>query len=85
MQVIPKFLSLPEIHKIVSHYFNNFFERHVATLMTDYPSNTIAVIGSIGVNFREIIETQGANFGLTEFRFVAKPAQYLIDYHLKKG
>lgn len=85
VQVIPQFLDDAKVNSVVARYFHSFFERHVATIIPHYPSDTLAVVGSIGLHFREIIEAQGAFFGINEFRFVDKPAQSLIDYHLKKG
>jgi len=85
VQIIPQFLNDVVVNKIVAQYFNTFFERHVATILPFYPSNTMAIVGSIGLHFREIIEAQGVLFGLKEFKFIDRPAQDLIDYHLKKG
>jgi len=85
VQVILQFIHNVKVNQEVAKYFNTFFERHVATILPFYPSNTIAVVGSIGLHFREIIEAQGILFGIKEFRFIDKPAQGLIDYHLKKG
>jgi N-acetylglucosamine kinase-like BadF-type ATPase len=72
------------IAKIITDYFDLFFERHVQPLMIKHPANSITLVGGIAVNFQKLIQISAANANLNALNVIGNPSLKLFEYHQGK-
>ena len=82
VKIIPGLIDVPEIKKIASAYFAEFFSRHVAALVSAYKQQQIFIVGSVGTNLSAIIEAEAAKIELHISGFDNQPGRALLAFHL---
>lgn len=86
---VPKLLfqqkMTPEIEELLINYFDLFFERHIRPILAVHPSDSLALVGSVGLNFEKFIQISASKTGLTSLRVIGNPSGNLLEFHRRKG
>jgi N-acetylglucosamine kinase-like BadF-type ATPase len=69
-------------HNLVKSSFNDFF-RNLVTHYPDYQKYTFNCIGSVGYNFRNILEEVVLENGMAMGNIIRSPIDNLVKYHLE--
>lgn len=80
-KVISEFTNHPEITKLLTRYFDLFFERHISPIVKIHNTGSISLIGSIAVSFENFIRLSAEKQSMTINQIVKNPAMKLLDYH----
>ena len=67
------------IYQLVYRAFLSFFSRNIAAY--DYQNNTVNIVGSTGMRFREVLDKAAADFGVRIEKVVPNSMPGLIEYH----
>jgi glucosamine kinase len=84
-KLILPFSNDKEIETMLTAYFDLFFERHVQPITTKHHSNSMTLVGGIGVNFEKFIRISARRLKLNELNIIGNPSVNLLAYHRKKG
>src|SRR5690606_35282415 len=84
VKIVPDFIHEKEVNVIVMNYFSVFFERHVLPISIIYNTKTLAIVGSIGINFKSAIELTANDLAITIKKIDNEPARALLSYHSTK-
>lgn len=68
---------------IVVNAFDDFF-RNLVTRYPDYQKYSFNCIGSVGYNFRNVLEEKAKEYGMPFGRIVRSPIDDLVQYHINK-
>jgi glucosamine kinase len=68
---------------IVVNAFDDFF-RNLVSKYPDYQKYTFNCIGSVGYNFRNVLEEKAKEYGMPFGRIVRSPIDDLVQYHINK-
>jgi len=68
---------------IVVNAFDDFF-RNLVTKYPDYQTYSFNCIGSVGYNFRNVLEEKAIEYGMPFGRIVRSPIDDLVQYHINK-
>lgn len=68
---------------IVVNAFDDFF-RNLVTRYPDYQKYSFNCIGSVGYNFRNVLEDKAREYGMPFGRIVRSPIDDLVQYHINK-
>lgn len=68
---------------IVVNAFDDFF-RNLVTRYPDYQSYSFNCIGSVGYNFRNVLEEKAREYNMPFGRIVRSPIDDLVEYHIRK-
>jgi N-acetylglucosamine kinase-like BadF-type ATPase len=71
-----------KLEKTVKNYFNVFFDRHVSLMCHDKGLNHINLVGSLALNFYNLINKTASLHDIRIRSCIDKPIQYLLKYHL---
>lgn len=77
---ILKNINYPEIYNLASREFLNFFQYNVVQYGKP-GSRPLGIVGSIGINFQNIIENTANRTGFTISKFLQSPIEGIIDFH----
>jgi glucosamine kinase len=81
VKLLPAHLHNESVNELITSYFITFLKRHALPLMKKYQQHQLAVIGSIGAHFSEIIRTSAAEIKLEISGFDDQPARALLAFH----
>jgi len=76
------YINLPYTRDILRDSFNDFF-KNIVSKYPDYTQYTFNCIGSVGFNFRVILEEVAAKWGMKCGKIIKSPIESLIEYHLQ--
>lgn len=79
------FQNAPIIHELLADFFEVFFKRHVAPILSIHHTNEMTLIGSIAVGFEPIISEVAEKFKIHSVRTIQSPVQNLMAYHQQNG
>lgn len=68
---------------IVVNAFDDFF-RNLVSRYPDYQSYSFNCIGSVGYNFRNVLEEKAKEYGMPLGRILRSPIDDLVQYHIRK-
>ena len=69
---------------IVQDAFNDFF-RNLVSRYPDYQHYSFNCIGSVGYNFRNVLEETAQQYGMKVGRIMRSPIDDLVQYHINKS
>ena len=75
-------VHLEYTRNLVKTSFEDFF-RNLVTHYPNYQSYTFNCIGSVGYNFRNVLEEVAAEYGMTIGNIIRSPIDNLVKYHLE--
>lgn len=68
---------------LVVNAFDDFF-RNLVTRYPDYQQYSFNCIGSVGYNFRNVLEEKAKEYGMPVGRILRSPIDDLVQYHIRK-
>ena len=68
---------------LVQTAFDDFF-RNLVSRYPDYQDYTFNCIGSVGYNFRNVLEETASRYGMQVGRILRSPIDDLVQYHINK-
>lgn len=68
---------------IVESSFDAFFQ-NLVTRYPDYKSYTFNCIGSVGYNFRNVLEDKAKSYGMEVGRIIRSPIDDLVQFHMDR-
>lgn len=77
-------VNLEYTRSIVEAAFEAFFANLVSQY-PDYQSYTFNCIGSVGYNFRNVLEDKAAQYGMKVGRILRSPIDDLVQFHIKRA
>lgn len=77
-------VNLEYTRSIVETAFEAFFANLVSQY-PDYQSYTFNCIGSVGYNFRNVLEDKAAQYGMKVGRILRSPIDDLVQFHIKRA
>ncbi|HIY75922.1 MAG TPA: N-acetylglucosamine kinase [Candidatus Sphingobacterium stercorigallinarum] len=77
-------VNLEYTRSIVETAFEAFFANLVSKY-PDYQSYTFNCIGSVGYNFRNVLEDKAAQYGMKVGRILRSPIDDLVQFHIKRA
>jgi N-acetylglucosamine kinase-like BadF-type ATPase len=80
--VYDNIVNIEYSRNIVRTSFEDFF-RNLVTHYPDYQKYTFNCIGSVGYNFRNVLEEVATENGMTVGRIIRSPIDDLVKYHLE--
>ena len=80
--VFDNIVNIEYSRNIVRTSFEDFF-RNLVTHYPDYQKYTFNCIGSVGYNFRNVLEEVATENGMTVGRIIRSPIDDLVKYHLE--
>ncbi|MGN6180485.1 MAG: N-acetylglucosamine kinase [Mucilaginibacter sp.] len=80
--VYDNIVNIEYSRNIVRTSFEDFF-RNLVTHYPDYKKYTFNCIGSVGYNFRNVLEEVATENGMTVGRIIRSPIDDLVKYHLE--
>jgi N-acetylglucosamine kinase-like BadF-type ATPase len=80
--VYDNIVNIEYSRNIVRTSFEDFF-RNLVTHYPDYQKYTFNCIGSVGYNFRNVLEEVAIENGMTIGRIIRSPIDDLVKYHLE--
>jgi N-acetylglucosamine kinase-like BadF-type ATPase len=72
------------IHFAITECLEDFFNR-IVTLYPDYASHSFNCVGSIAINYKQILEEVAGKFGMRIGKLIQSPIHELVTYHQQKG
>lgn len=69
---------------IVESAFDAFFQ-NLVTRYPDYKSYTFNCIGSVGYNFRNVLEDKAKSYGMEVGRIIRSPIDDLVQFHVDRA
>jgi glucosamine kinase len=69
---------------LVKTSFEDFF-RNLVSHYPDYQNYTFNCIGSVGYNFRNVLEEVANDYGMKVGKIIRSPIDDLVNYHLQKS
>ena len=70
--------------KIVDDAFEAFFNNLVSKY-PDYQSYTFNCIGSVGYNFRNVLEDKASQYGMRVGKILRSPIDDLVQFHINRS
>jgi glucosamine kinase len=70
--------------KLVKGAFTDFFE-NIVSHYPDYQKYTFNCIGSVGYNFRNVLEEVAGEYGMTVGKITRSPIDDLVKYHIEQS
>jgi len=77
-------VNIEYTRKIVSDSFEAFFANLVSKY-PDYQSYTFNCIGSVGYNFRNVLEEKATQYGMQVGKIVRSPIDDLVKFHMERA
>lgn len=77
-------VNLEYTRSIVETAFEAFFANLVSKY-PDYQSYTFNCIGSVGYNFRNVLEDKASQYGMQVGRILRSPIDDLVQFHIKRA
>ncbi|HEY1025845.1 MAG TPA: N-acetylglucosamine kinase [Sphingobacteriaceae bacterium] len=76
-------LNIEYTRNLVKTSFEDFF-RNIVSHYPDYQNYTFNCIGSVGYNFRNVLEEVAAEFGMKVGKIVRSPIDDLVKFHVEQ-
>lgn len=77
-------VNIEYTRSIVADAFETFFANLVSKY-PDYQSYTFNCIGSVGYNFRNVLEDKANQYGMQVGRILRSPIDDLVQFHIKRA
>lgn len=77
-----RYVTADYTREVIRSSFNDFF-RNIVSRYPGYKNHKFNCIGSVGFNFKSILEEVAADWGMECGKIVVSPIEDLIDYHLQ--
>lgn len=77
-------VNIEYTRKIVDDAFEAFFNNLVSKY-PDYQSYTFNCIGSVGYNFRNVLEDKAAQYGMKVGKILRSPIDDLVQFHINRS
>ncbi|WP_118194563.1 N-acetylglucosamine kinase [Albibacterium indicum] len=77
-------VNIEYLRGIVKSSFADFFTNLVSKY-PDYKNYSFNCIGSVGYNFRNVLEETASEFGMTTGRIIRSPIDDLVKYHINQA
>lgn len=76
-------VNMAYTHKIVDDSFHAFFENLVSKY-PNYQDYTFNCIGSVGYNFRNVLEAKAEEYGMKVGKIIRSPIDDLVKFHIER-
>lgn len=76
-------VNLEYVRNLVETSFDDFF-RNLVSKYPDYQKYTFNCVGSVGYNFRNVLERKAKEYGMSVGKIVRSPIDDLVKYHFDK-
>lgn len=76
-------VNMAYTHKIVDDSFHAFFENLVSKY-PNYKDYTFNCIGSVGYNFRNVLESKAEEYGMKVGKIIRSPIDDLVKFHIDR-
>ncbi len=74
----------PELQKIISSSFNDFFEKYIL-IFPEHKELELGFCGSVAYYFKDFLDESAAKYNVKISNIISEPTNGIIDYHKEKG
>jgi glucosamine kinase len=82
--VYDNLVNIEYSRNLVKGAFTDFFE-NIVSHYPDYQKYTFNCIGSVGYNFRNVLEEVAGEYGMTVGKIIRSPIDDLVKYHIEQS